>query len=298
MKTRFIALALLFVSAAHSNSFAGVIFNQAVNFNYSAIDGTLNDTIGVISINFGSQNPDNGRIAANGTDQNGNNVLDAGDTTNLVGHAFIDQLTTTTGDIDPLDLGQPSSFNMTGVLRNVTGIISGTSFGPVFGNLNNFNGGFIDLYLDQPFETAFTSGDLANSVDDILVATFEVIGGQTAFLFNGTAQTQVFGKLVYNNNGFLSTASGLDPTDPNSQLLIEIGSFDRVLAPTTTFANINNGTGGVNIGAGFNPAGPGGFDVISTVDGNAQFASVPEPTSMLCFAGLALAGIGFRRRVK
>ena len=276
---------------------AGIIFGSAVDLNFDNL-GAFTAVEDVTSINFGNDSVLNGRIAANGTDgagqigTPGEGVLSPGDTTNVVGHALIDQVTTISGIVDPLDSGE--GFNLVGVLRNVTGEISG--FGPSL--QNTFDGGFVDIYFDATPETAFDAADLASSVDDILVATFAVTGGETVFLPGGQGGTRILGDLIFNNSDFFGLDSGLDPLDPGSVLQIEINSVDEVLLPSTAFANIDNGTGGVDIGTGFTAGGIGSLDVISQVDGNADFGAVPEPGSMFIFAGVLALGLEPRRRRK
>ena len=289
----FAALVALFAVPVSSVD-AGIIFGAPVNLNFSAVDDDLNDILNVTDINFGSENADNGRIAVNGTDLDGNGFLSPGDTTILVGHSLIDQVTTLGGvEVDPLDAGQPSPFNLVGVLRNVTGDIVLEPL-PFPGLENEFDGGFIDFYLDQDPETPFDPADLSSSVDDTLVGSFAVIGGQTDILSATTGNTRILAELVSNPLGFFGLPSGLDPTDGGSLLNIRVDSVDQVLT-NATIAGISGGAnGGVDIGAGFSPDGL--LDIVSSVDGNADFGTVPEPTGVFIWSGIVAICLNPRRR--
>ena len=295
----FAVLAALFALPV-SSADAGIVFNSNVDLNFSTRDGSVANVLDVDAINFGIQGGSGGRIAANGTDSDGDGFLSIGDSTNVVGHALIDQITFGSGSVlNPLDGGGEPSFNLTAVLRNVTGEIANIpSFGGGFNLGNDFNGGFVDFYLDVTPETPFDPSDLSTSTDDGLpVATFSLVEGETRFLTGAFGSTRVVAELIDNSAGFfgITGSPGLDPTDAANRLTIEILSQDSVLPSDTVFLNIDNSTGNTNIGPDFDPAGAGGFDVISSVDGNATFGVVPEPTSFVIFSAIGLCGLVRRR---
>ena len=290
---KFAVLAALFALPV-SSADAGIVFNSAVDFNFSNVPPAngLVDILGVTDINFGTQDALGGRIATNGTDVGvANGLIDVGDTTVVVGHTLIDQVSTTSGVVDPLDSTSASSFELSAVLRNVTGEIISIG-GPIVAN--EFNGGFIDFYLDVAPETPFDADDLAFSIDDNLVGTFEVTGGQTT-LGLPVINTQVIANLIDNPFGFFGLPGGDDPLAPGSNLIIEVVTVDEIIPSSPPFLNIDNGTGGVNIGPGFAP-GTNFLDTVSQVDGNAQFGVVPEPSAALIWVGLGALAVTRKRR--
>ncbi|WP_372716879.1 PEP-CTERM sorting domain-containing protein [Novipirellula sp.] len=294
------AASLLVTPAAQ----AGIVFDKAVNFNLSAVDAALTNIDGVNGVNFGdiSFGSATGRVAVNTTD-NGDGSFGVGDGIKVVGHALIDKVSLEGGGSrDPLDLGQAKSFQLTGVLRDLAGVVSVDGFGL----FNHLTSGFLDLYLDVSTPDDFTVGDIANSVDGVLVATFELIEGKTR-LFGGPTTLSSFDFKLVDQFGsgtvgdltddFFQLAGGYDPLVNNSLLATQVISTDTRTSNTLT--NIS-GSHTVDIGSGFTPvpATPTNGDFYANVDGSGGFGVIPEPASIAIFGLMGAAGFAGRRRRK
>ena len=288
-----VALLATLTSCFSGEAQAAIQFGEAVNLNFSAVDATLTDLDDVDGIEFGgnalSSNP-TGRIAANGTDTNGSGFLDNGDQTRVVGHAFVDLASIDGGGTVAIDTGNTGRFEFTGVLRNLDGEITG------FNNQNTFSAGFLDLYLDvDNAGTDFDVSDVSTSADGTLVATFELLTGATFFTPLGFSSTSIDFKLISQLGNFFELQSG---NDPIGLLATQVLSVDFVTNPPETLDGISGGGDPVDIGPGFSPGPPGSFDVVSNVDGSARFGFVPEPASLMVWAGIAAAaGICVRRKI-
>jgi hypothetical protein len=299
--------ALVCVAILAGQASAGLVFDDLVNVNLSNFGGS--DILGADSLEFGSSSLNNAkaRFAFNGTDTNGDGFFTNGDVGRLVGHGQV------------TDIGGTSVTGISAVLRNVDTVLLGAA--NVFAPGSLLGGtGLLDIYVNNG---AFSLTDAGSSMTGTLVATFAITEGNSTvavgnspFVNNEKLSTTSFtAELVFNLNNFFTTAGGA-PLVNGLKLFTNIETTDRiVLVGNQSLKGIQGSnlgasrdySGGsiLNIGSGFAP--PSGnnqniatlFDVVTSVDGNAAFAVVPEPTSMLIFAGIAGVGaVGMRRRKK
>jgi hypothetical protein len=277
---------------------AGIVFDDAVDLNLSVLG--LTDITGIKALDFGSTST--GRVAVNTTD-NGDAIFGLGDTMRVVGHTQVkngDKLDGS-GEFD-LAAAAGGTFELTGVLRNVDTTVSFAA-GPVA--LTTATAGFLDLYVDLAPTSAFTIGDVGPSASPgTAVATFELISGSQTIILGAPSTSSDFQFRLVSQLGdgtadldddFFQLPSGADPLAVTSLLATAIVSTDTRTASTLT------GISGVDIGAGFAPSA--GIDLTNgdfyaSVDGNAAFAVLPEPSSVLAFVGIGFAGVVSRRRRK
>ena len=294
---KFAVLAALFALPV-SSADAGVIFGVPVNIDFSGVAGgpVLSDVTG---LDFGSNalgaSP-TGRVAVNSTD-NGDGFFGLGDTINVVGHALVDEATVGGVNVNPLDGGGLPSFELTGVLRDLSGTVASNPNAP--GIINDVSSGFLDFYVDTPGN--FDVGDLATSEDGTLVATFELVEGatpltgseitSTEFVFDLVSQIDV-GVIGDRTDDFFQLPSGLNPLDSGSLLLTQVITLD--VRTDDVLAGISGGS--VEIGADFFPGPLPSGDFFANVDGSAALGVVPEPSSLLSFIGICFVGAMRRRR--
>lgn len=313
MLVRLLAIsAILLASTAQ----AGVLsFDASVALNFSAL-GAGTDQNPVTSIDFGSNSlPGSARFAFNGTDTVADGLFGAGDRARLVGHGLID-VSGFTGVAANSFTAQLRNANLT----NAGGGLQVFDVGSLAGGT-----GLLDLYVKVA--PGFDIFDANTSDNGILAATFEITEGVIQPVGNGLpyqnnegiSSTNFIAKLVYNNNGFLSTTGGTAFLSGGLNVSTNIISTDRVVlggdrslkningANIGATANFSGNTSGLDIGANFNPitftagvqyTGPAPFDVVLSADANGAFGVVPEPASIAVFGLLGVGALVAGRRAR
>tara|TARA_A100001391_G_scaffold83839_1_gene54916 strand:+ start:3346 stop:4305 length:960 start_codon:yes stop_codon:yes gene_type:complete len=304
---------LLSLTAAPALQGGVITFDANVALNFSNL-GAGTDQNPVNALEFGSASlPGSARFAYNGTDVNGSGGLDAGDTARIVGHGLVDSF-------NGLGVANNSFF---GQLRNVNGTVN--SFGQTIFEAGDLAGGtgLLDFYVGVA--PGFDVRDAATSSNGgILAATFRITSGDIRPGFDPgvsvgnnapISSTRFNAELVYNNSGFFSTTGGQAFAPGALNALMNFTTTDRVLTTgNQSLANINGASYGSNknfsgngssldIGSGFDPVTgtfttpPLPLDLVLSIDGNAAFAQVPEPTSVMIFGAMGVAALVSRRRM-
>ena len=211
----------------------------------------------------------------------------------------------------------------------------GSATGLVVGAQPASGTGLLDVYIDAIGDESlddFDATDINTSANGEWVATFMIHGTPdfSLILYDGgspfdfyqstTIQLQLVAQRGAGTGnplddffvmpGVDSSDTDLGLTGSDVFLMTEIGSQDDPVKPLAnpSFAGITGGTVDgnplPNIGDNYSPSSSGSISAIPLdlelqADGNSQFAIIPEPATVLIWAGLGLVfglGMAFRRR--